>query len=61
MATMIRDIGDRMVQALDDLKNGKITPDQARAASRAEAQATAREAQAKWVRENFTISELNIN
>ena len=31
MATMIRDIGDRMVQALDDLKNGKITPDQARA------------------------------
>ena len=25
MATMIRDIGDRMVQALDDLKNGKIT------------------------------------
>lgn len=31
MGTMIRDIGDRMVQALDDLKNGKITPDQARA------------------------------
>lgn len=31
MATMIRDIGDRMVQALDDLKNGTITPDQARA------------------------------
>ena len=31
MATMIRDIGDRMVQALDDLKNGKIAPDQARA------------------------------
>ena len=29
MATMIRDIGDRMVQALDDLKNGKITPDEA--------------------------------
>lgn len=31
MSTMIREIGDKMVQALDDLRTGKITPDQARA------------------------------
>ena len=50
MATMIRDIGDRMVQALDDLKNGKITPDQARAmAGVAQAAVSAANAEIRFI------------